>query len=495
MYDDNFKEAVGSLMSYCKKHMGYDKDPDVHFVTDKENASNLLGLTAHYQPDKKIVTVFITKRHPKDALRSLAHELVHHNQNVQGKLSGGKFEEGYAQDDIHMRKMEKEAYLKGNMMFRDWSDHCKKHSTYNINSLGEQKMSNEEMLRQLVIEKVRSNLIAEGYDPKELDEGLLDMIRGAQSSVKGAVAGGKAALSGMGSRAKASATVRGRGLKQALTGVPAKNKAIVIAAADPKQVRKMVAAGSDLQYAFIDIGGRYNQIAKRPGFQELSKLDPTTAARIKAGFAAAQSAMAEVLSFIVLGAQLDPTGASAKAIFPSLKKMQSKMSANDVRREKKDFMNPGAFTRTSKKTGKVTNKVGGGSLEEEFGEDLTENLRGFLNALLNEEDTDNLDEKKNSKPDFPDVDGDGDRKEPISKASKEKEKKPVPPVEDDDDKEEKGEKKNLDKVPPQLRKHVAKKVKEHNELRDVKKSQGSINKLNETRLLNVNKALMERLIK
>ena len=127
----------------------------------------------------------------------------------------------------------------------------------------------------------------------------------------------------------------------------------------------------------------------------------------------------------------------------------------------------------------------------------------------------NIEEKKNSKPDFPDVDGDGDRKEPISKASKEKEKKPtptrkvpqpppiektrevqpVPPVEDDDDKEEKGEKKNLDKVPPQLRKHVAKKMKEHNELRDVKKNQNSINKLNETRLLNVNKALMERLIK
>ena len=37
--------------------------------------------------------------------------------------------------------------------------------------------------------------------------------------------------------------------------------------------------------------------------------------------------------------------------------------------------------------------------------------------------------------------------------------------------------------------------KEHNELKDLKKSQGSINKLNETRLLNVNKALMERLIK
>ena len=56
-----------------------------------------------------------------------------------------------------------------------------------------------------------------------------------------------------------------------------------------------------------------------------------------------------------------------------------------------------------------------------------------------------------AKPDFPDVDGDGDTEEPISKASKEKKEK-----EGDDDKKDK----DLSKVPPQLRKHVAKKMNE-----------------------------------
>ena len=54
-----------------------------------------------------------------------------------------------------------------------------------------------------------------------------------------------------------------------------------------------------------------------------------------------------------------------------------------------------------------------------------------------------------AKPDFPDVDGDGDTEEPISKASKEKKGK--------GDKK-KGDK-DMSKVPPQLRKHVAKKKK------------------------------------
>ena len=77
MYGDKFKEATKSLMSYCREQMGYDKDPDVHYVTDSNNANNMLGYTAHYQPDKRIVTVYISNRHPKDVLRSLSHELVH----------------------------------------------------------------------------------------------------------------------------------------------------------------------------------------------------------------------------------------------------------------------------------------------------------------------------------------------------------------------------------------------------------------------------------
>ena len=119
MYGDKFKQATQSLMDYCREQLGYDKDPDVHYVTDKNNANNMLGYTAHYQPDKKVVTVYISNRHPKDALRSLSHELVHHAQNVRGDLQNTQTEEGYAQTDPHMRNMEEEAYLKGNMMFRD----------------------------------------------------------------------------------------------------------------------------------------------------------------------------------------------------------------------------------------------------------------------------------------------------------------------------------------------------------------------------------------
>ena len=58
----------------------------------------------------------------------MAHELVHHHQNLRGDLSPekiGNITPTYAQDNEHMRNMEKEAYLVGNIMFRDWEDSYK----------------------------------------------------------------------------------------------------------------------------------------------------------------------------------------------------------------------------------------------------------------------------------------------------------------------------------------------------------------------------------
>ena len=69
------------------------------------------------------ITLFVDKRHVKDILRSMSHELVHHTQNCRGEFDGGiNTAPGYAQEDGKMRKMEEEAYLEGQMLLRDWED-------------------------------------------------------------------------------------------------------------------------------------------------------------------------------------------------------------------------------------------------------------------------------------------------------------------------------------------------------------------------------------
>ena len=92
----------------------------------KENAKQIFGRTAHYEPETQTIVIFITNRHPKDILRSFCHEMIHHVQNERGDLNmGDASSPTYAQDDKHMRNMEKEAYLEGNLLLRDYEDNKK----------------------------------------------------------------------------------------------------------------------------------------------------------------------------------------------------------------------------------------------------------------------------------------------------------------------------------------------------------------------------------
>ena len=120
------KEALGEIYKVAKEKFNIQNTPKLHLREDEENAQGIFGKTAYYSPADMSVVLYITNRHPKDICRSFAHELVHHHQNERGDLTmGDASNPTYAQDDPHMRKMEMEAYLKGNLLFRDWEDKVK----------------------------------------------------------------------------------------------------------------------------------------------------------------------------------------------------------------------------------------------------------------------------------------------------------------------------------------------------------------------------------
>ena len=115
---------VNDFIPYAQKYMKFDRAPTIQYLSDQDNAAKTLGRTAYYDPNSYTVGLYVDGRHPKDVLRSLSHELVHHTQNCRGDLSGPNVaaEEGYAQSNPHMREMEREAYETGNLCFRDWED-------------------------------------------------------------------------------------------------------------------------------------------------------------------------------------------------------------------------------------------------------------------------------------------------------------------------------------------------------------------------------------
>ncbi len=87
---------------------------------DVTNAEDFFGKTAYYQPDTQTIVLYTHGRHPKDIARSFTHEMIHHIQNLEGRL--GNITTTNTQEDDHLNDIEAEANLKGTMTFRNWTD-------------------------------------------------------------------------------------------------------------------------------------------------------------------------------------------------------------------------------------------------------------------------------------------------------------------------------------------------------------------------------------
>jgi len=121
-----FQKAAAGIYKDAVKKFNIRTTPKLLLRQDQENGAMTLGRTAFYDPSELKIVLYISGRHPKDILRSFAHELIHHVQNERGDLQlGDSSDPQYAQKDDHLRKMEMEAYLKGNMLMRDFEDNFK----------------------------------------------------------------------------------------------------------------------------------------------------------------------------------------------------------------------------------------------------------------------------------------------------------------------------------------------------------------------------------
>jgi hypothetical protein len=122
-------QHIKDYYNYAKTRLDINKKPKVIFNDDPTNADDFLGKTGYYDPKSKTIHLFITDRHPKDIVRSFAHELIHHYQNLHERLPDEILSQtkdvDYASKNKDLRDIEREAFEKGNMMFRDWTDSLK----------------------------------------------------------------------------------------------------------------------------------------------------------------------------------------------------------------------------------------------------------------------------------------------------------------------------------------------------------------------------------
>jgi hypothetical protein len=121
-----FKELLVSLTMYMMENINIEPLPELVFVEDDvQNAKDMLGRTAYYNHNDKCITLYTYGRHPKDILRSYAHEMIHHKQNLEGRLKNQIHTKNINEDD-YLKEIEEEAYRLGNgLLFRGWENSIK----------------------------------------------------------------------------------------------------------------------------------------------------------------------------------------------------------------------------------------------------------------------------------------------------------------------------------------------------------------------------------
>lgn len=86
---------IKKFVNYCKANLSINDKIKV-LLTDKKSRTKTF---AHFSPSEGSLTVYIKNRHIGDVLRSIAHELKHHQQNINGILTHKSGEDGSPEEN------------------------------------------------------------------------------------------------------------------------------------------------------------------------------------------------------------------------------------------------------------------------------------------------------------------------------------------------------------------------------------------------------------
>lgn len=104
------QDIVNSFIQFSSKHIGFDKPPRIKLIKDPKLASVRKSFGG-YMPGGRI-EINVGNRHIMDVLRTLAHEMVHYQQDMMGKLKPDSGEDGSNEEN--------EANAKAAVIMRLW---------------------------------------------------------------------------------------------------------------------------------------------------------------------------------------------------------------------------------------------------------------------------------------------------------------------------------------------------------------------------------------
>jgi hypothetical protein len=118
-----YKEIFKQMFDFIKKYFNRKdlKYPSIVLNYIKQN-DDMFIKTGYYNPITQQIVLFMDGRHKKDIGRSFFHECCHYIQDIDGIIDESGYTGDKITEDKNLVKLEEEAYLKGNMAFRSWTE-------------------------------------------------------------------------------------------------------------------------------------------------------------------------------------------------------------------------------------------------------------------------------------------------------------------------------------------------------------------------------------
>lgn len=117
-----------SIMSRLYRFMvnrGYTSDIKPKIILDNTNQGddNVYIYTGYFDPTCDSIRIFIYNRAMPDILKTLAHELIHYKQRIDGIIEKSGYSSSNIIDDDKLVPLEKDAYIKGNKAFEEFKEY------------------------------------------------------------------------------------------------------------------------------------------------------------------------------------------------------------------------------------------------------------------------------------------------------------------------------------------------------------------------------------
>lgn len=137
-------DRIKQVLNGCKKHL----KPLFLFIVKKEGMSSIpypkvvfhtkfqdcsdpiIAKTAHFDPNTNKIHLFLCDNEGvvtvKALMRSFSHECIHLLQQSKGDIDKSGYKGDKITEDKNLIHLEEEAYLKGNMFFRSYTEMLQK---------------------------------------------------------------------------------------------------------------------------------------------------------------------------------------------------------------------------------------------------------------------------------------------------------------------------------------------------------------------------------